>query len=122
MSGRRRKLGTWLGAHRPWLWLGLVLASLASLVAVLAVAGSQGPPISGDRVPDEILVKFQPGADPAKVAARHGARVKSVIPSIEVHVLAVPPGSVDAKVAEFQADPEVEFAEPNGMMQVAPGP
>ena len=67
---------------------------------------------------EEMLVKFKPGADPATVAARYGASVESSIPQIGVFVLAVPPGTGAATLAALAADPDVEYAEPNGVMRV----
>lgn len=87
---------------------------------------TEPPPMEQSQPPqcvsDELLVKFQPGADPAAVSARHGATVKDVIGGIEVFVLGVPAGTVNQKVLEFQADPEVVYAEPNGIVGIPEDP
>jgi len=67
---------------------------------------------------EELLVKFAPGADATTVAGRHGATVVSSIPRIGVYVLAVPPGAQAATLTALAADPEVEYAEPNGVVRV----
>lgn len=89
--------------------IGVVLAISAPIPAVADF--SQCPM-------DEILVKFQPGVDPRAVSERHGATILSIIPDIEVYVEAVPHGAAAAKIAEFLADPDVVYAEPNGVMSV----
>ncbi len=108
----------------PTRWLGSSLAVLAltSMVALVANADQPWPPLPPECVPDELLVKFTPWADPHLVSARHGATVLSVIPHIEVHVLSIPAGTIPEKVAEFQADPEVVYAEPNGIVRIPENP
>jgi thermitase len=100
----------------------LLLGVLLSAAGLVAADDQQPAPLPPECVPDELLVKFRPGADPAVVSARHGATISSVIAGIEVYVLSIPPGTVSVKVAEFQADPEVEFAEPNGIMRLPEAP
>ena len=68
--------------------------------------------------PEELLVKFGPGADPATVTARYGASIVSSIPQIGVYVLAVPPGAQAATLTAMAADPDVEYAEPNGVVRI----
>ena len=102
-----------------------LIAALAVLIATTALGAEADelmPAQPADCVPDEILVKFRPGADPAVVSTRHGATIRSVIGFIDVYVLAIPFGSVPEKVAEFSADPEVEYAEPNGIARAVGGP
>jgi thermitase len=106
------------------MWLGLTLAS-AALLSTAALA--EGPPDPGAGAPapcapDEVLVKFRPGADPAIVSARHGGTITSEIAGIQVYVVAVPPGTVMEKVAALGADPEVEYAEPNAIVRIPEAP
>ena len=68
--------------------------------------------------PEELLVKFKPGADASIVAGRHGASVLSNIPQLGIYVLAVPPGAQAATLSALSADPDVEYAEPNGVVRV----
>jgi len=66
--------------------------------------------------PDRVLVKFRPGtAASGKDKAHHQAGGKDlrVIPGIGVHVVEVPAGSVPDKVARYQKNPNVEYAEPD---------
>ena len=114
-------------------------AALLLAVTVLAVAcgtmqpaGMQPQPRSagttaqvGAYAPDRLLVKFRPGTSPDRVAAlvaQVRGQVLSVIPKIEVYVLRVPSGSVQAAVSSLQQEPAVEFAEPDGYVyaQVIP--
>jgi thermitase len=105
--------------------MGFVLS--ATLIVVFAVSGAgQGAVLSvppsqdrGDQnlnqeVPDEILISFAPGIDPNVVARSVGARVHRQLDGLGVHVLKVPPGSVQGTLRALTANPLVEFAEPNG--------
>ncbi|MDP8922596.1 MAG: hypothetical protein M3O34_06925 [Chloroflexota bacterium] len=71
---------------------------------------------------EEVLAKFRPVAAPATVAARYGASIVSSIPQIGVYVLAVPPGTQAETIAALSADPDVEFAEPNGVVRIPEQP
>jgi len=73
---------------------------------------SQVPDYASDRV----LVKFHPGTAASAVGKAHrqsGGKQMKVIPGIEVHVMQVPNGSVEKKIAIYQANPNVEYAEPD---------
>ena len=72
--------------------------------------------------PDELLVKFQPAADPATVSARYGATVLNRIERIDVYVLAVPAGFGPATITALQSDSEVVFAEPNALVGIPEEP
>jgi hypothetical protein len=72
--------------------------------------------------PDELLVKFQPAADPSSVAARYGATILSRIQSIDIYVLAVQAGNGPVTIAALQSDPEVVFAEPNALVGIPEQP
>ncbi len=100
----------------------VMLAGLVSLIALAAGADEHPTALPPECVPDELLVKFQPGADPTVVSDRYGATVTSVIQGIDVYVLSIPWGTVGQKVAEFQADPEVVYAEPNGIVRIPEDP
>ena len=76
-----------------------------------------GTPVESAWRPEELLVKFKPSADPTVVADRHGATIVSNIPQIGIYVLAVAPGTQAAAQAALSADPDVEYAEPNGVMR-----
>lgn len=104
--------------------LGLTLACAALAIAAGLVPGSERSmydPLSGC-VPDELFVKFLPGADPAVVSARHGGSIKSEIGFIGVHVVSIPTGTAAEKIPAFQADAEVEYAEPVGVVTIPESP
>lgn len=76
------------------------------------------PPASAPErfAPDRVLVKFKPGTAAAQIAEahRHAAAVAiGSIAAIDVQVVGVPAGSVLAKVAAYQANPNVLYAEPD---------
>jgi len=99
----------------------LAAAFCCFLIAATSTQGA-GPAATPACRPDELLVAFRPGAEPAAVSARHGATVASEIPDIGVFVVAVPPGTAAATLAAFAADADVEFAEPNGVASVPEAP
>ena len=66
--------------------------------------------------PDRVLVKFKPGTAAAQIAQAHrsaSAMPIKEIPGIDVQVVQVAAGSVPAKVAAYQANPNVLYAEPD---------
>lgn len=93
--------------------------SCSALVQAQPVSSDpQGrPPASLERfAPDRVLVKFKPGTAAAQVAEahRHAAALSiGNIAAIDVQVVKVPAGSVPAKVAAYQANPNVLYAEPD---------
>jgi len=76
------------------------------------------PPVSAC-LPDRLLVKTRPGADPAVVIARHGGTVIQTIPGIEVQVVTVPAGKGQQAIAALSADPEVQYAEPDQIVRAS---
>lgn len=99
---------------------------LTTAVYSAPVSADEGlPPADAAYVPDRIVVKFKEGVSSVHVAQLHasqGTSIVSEIPQIGVQVLSVPPGEVEAKIAAFEADPRVEFAEPDYIAQVAYDP
>jgi hypothetical protein len=67
-------------------------------------------------------VKFRGGVDPNEAVQRHGLIIAEHITGIDVYVLLAPEGRSSEVIAELQADPDVEFAEPNGVMTVPEEP
>ena len=96
---------------------------LACTGGVLAQKVGSAPPrtsASGDVAPGEILVKFKKGISTTKkqeAYEKKGGKVKKTIPKIDVDVVEVPSGEEHFKVAEYESDPNVEFAEVNGIYQ-----
>jgi thermitase len=103
----------------------LVLASALALLAGGALApfhpaNAQTPP--EDFVPGEVLVKFEPGATGQEIAAAHrqnDAEVEEVIPGIGVRVVDVPVGRERSALAAYERNPNVSFAEVNGVVRLA---
>lgn len=72
-------------------------------------------PASADFVPDEILVRFRPGANANRVAGEVGAAVVDRIVGIDVHVLRADPARAEMILALLSRNPNVEYAERNGI-------
>lgn len=74
----------------------------------------------------EVLVKFKPDVSEAKVNALmaiYGTRLLKKIPRIDVHEIEVPRSlSVNEMVALLIENPDVEFAEPNGVVRICATP
>ncbi|HYQ72993.1 MAG TPA: S8 family serine peptidase [Gammaproteobacteria bacterium] len=66
--------------------------------------------------PDRILVRFKPGTAASEISRvhrmAHGQSLRS-IPGIDVQVVKVQAGTVAEKVALYEANPNVEYAEPD---------
>jgi thermitase len=116
----------------------IIALSLEGLLSIVAIVGldtpanappssdSQGkkgaaaPPEEEEYAPEEILVKFKDGASGTKkqeVHGKKGGRVKETIPAIDVQVVDVERGKEKAKAKEYKDDPNVEFAEVNGVYE-----
>lgn len=105
--------------------LGLGVVSLAQGRSDLALAALA----TASHVPDELVVQFKPGTPgPAKAAAlgRVGGRaVENVVSAAwrtdgkgDLDLVKLPPGlAIAAAVRGLEADPDVEFAEPNWIYQ-----
>ena len=82
-----------------------------------AMVQAQPAPSAPERyAPDRVLVKFKPGTAAAQIAEAHrraSAIVLDNIAAIDVQVVRVAAGSVIAKVATYQANPNVLYAEPD---------
>ena len=94
---------------------------LTTAVHVVPVSADEGPSSAEtEYVPARIVVKFKEGLSTANVAQLHASQETTVvaeIPQIGVQILSVPPGEVEAKVAAFSVDPNVEYAEPDYIAQ-----
>lgn len=94
--------------------LALVL-SLPSLTAPVQ-AGPENP--GREYVPDEVIVKFKPGANAHAIALAMGGKVDREETLLGVVVLKVPEGTVEKVVAALSRNPNVEYAEPNGIATI----
>ena len=74
-------------------------------------------------VPDQVLVKFQPGTPASEVARAHaaaGSAVRDEIPQIGVQVIGLPPGlTVGKAIGFYERNPNVEFVEPDYYVEPA---
>src|SRR4051794_12705689 len=93
--------------------VALALVMIAMLGMSLVAQAQQDDP-NANCPSEQVLVKVQPGPDPAEVVGRHGGTILSTIKGIDVQVVAVPAGTRDQKLEEFNADPDVRYAEANG--------
>ena len=96
------------------------MVTLFAIALVLASTGvaSAAPSVgkTAEFVPDQILVQFESGANAAEIAKFHrsqGISVVSEIPEIGIQVLKVPSGRILEKVAVYEKNPNVVYAEPN---------
>ncbi len=108
--------------RRTFLLLALVGATL--LACSGAGLAQSTPPDSSQSAEDfadgEILVKFKDRTSETKkqeIHGKKGARAKETIRGIGVQVVAVSSGKEKAKAKEYEDDPNVEFAEVNGIYE-----
>ena len=100
----------------------VVLAFSAAALAQQAEPGSSQPSSAEDFVPGEVLVKFEPGAsgqDIADIHRRNSGQVKETIRGIDVQVVDVAQGQEKTSVARYQQNPNVRYAELNGVYEAA---
>jgi len=86
----------------------------ASIVLFLMLFSSGS--IAMEFTPDQVLVAFRPGTSANAMAAAHagvGAQVQRTIPRFGIYVVKVPHGTVSDKVALYQRNPNVRYAQPN---------
>ena len=97
--------------------IGLLLLAFALLLLSFSASGISAPArVPGPRsdfAPDEVLVAFRPGANPAQLSRAVGGRAQMELEGLGVHLLKVPAGAVESVVAALSHNPQVEFAEPN---------
>jgi thermitase len=98
----------------------LILAALVISGLLLSLTGGLASAQPSDNaqghVPDQILVKFQPGtleATKGDIHRRHGGKVAEVIPGIDVQVITVPANKVEAMVRAYKGEKDILFAEPD---------
>ncbi len=82
---------------------------------------SEGAGLSAPHVPGEALVGFRRGLDRVTtqaIVARLGGRVKVHIPAINVSLIELPEMDLALALNQLNAQPEVEFAEPNYLLEL----
>jgi thermitase len=117
----------WLSVRfvRLFVVAGLALSLTLATAAGATPASAQGRPELGrpgqepvEVVPGEVLVKFKPGTRGQAVADAHrqnGGSEKEPVAGLDVHVVSVPPGQERARAAAYRANPNVAYAEVNGL-------
>ena len=98
-----------------WFIAACILSLAAAGPGIGAPAAPAAPQAGAAFVSDEVLVKFEPGVNPAAVARSVGARIHGRIPALDVFILKVPEGTVEATVLALSNNTLVEYAEPNGI-------
>jgi len=87
---------------------------------------AQGEPAqAGAYVDDEILVKFNPGTPARAVLEAHrqaGGRVIGEIAALDVQIVKVGPGQAAQRLPVYQRNPNVEYAELNGIVKALDDP
>jgi thermitase len=112
-----------VGAPRLVWLLAVVGLCLGLTMPPPARAAQEGPRVPHDREPTEvrpgeILVKFKAGArdvDIAETHRRNGGQEREELPGARVHVVSVAAGDERTRAARYRSDPNVEFAEVNGL-------
>ena len=73
-------------------------------------------------VPGELLIRFTPGLNSAQATSKMsemGLEHKREIPGIGIHLVKLPSGlSVEKAIDNFSHRPEVEFVEPNYLLEI----
>jgi thermitase len=76
------------------------------------------PPSESDRVPAQILVKFKAQTPQAVIDAQlrsHNAKVTGRVSALDVLVINVPQATEDRVITALSRNPNVEYAEPDGL-------
>lgn len=102
------------------LLLVILIAGMLLPGGATTVGQAADPPLqlalTGDYVPGRLLVKFKDGivtSAAADILADHGARYLTNLYASEVQLAAIPEGQELALAAQLNADPRVEYAEPD---------
>ncbi|MGE5247798.1 MAG: S8 family serine peptidase, partial [Verrucomicrobiota bacterium] len=99
-----------------------LLAVLCMLLLLPSTGGTPGGPPSGPAfVPGEVLLKFKPGAQASgkiQLAQALGATTLHTFHSQAVQWRLGPNVDVQAAIARLQADPSVQYAEPNYIVKL----
>ena len=97
-----------------------VMVLALSLPGLVSISAAQSPNPNALKAPpfapDRVLVKFRPGTAASEIGVAHRqakGQVLKTISGIGVQVVRVPAGTVLGKVAAYNANPNVEYAEPD---------
>src|SRR5436190_3682568 len=110
MKNSRRSRSPWSVVRGPWSVIPVLVLAL-TLTGVL-----HGAPTN--TVPGRLLVKPRDGineSDLQQLLASHGAQQHDAIHQINVRILNVPEAARDHVLVALQHNPNIEFAEPDGI-------
>ncbi|MBI4788328.1 MAG: peptidase S8 [Chloroflexi bacterium] len=102
------------------LHIGLVVLFLL-LALSFAAPVEAGSSSGGPNAPDEVLVSLVNGADAAAIARSVGAQATHQT-RLGVWIFMVPAGTADLVAATLRTNPQVIYAEPNGVVSVFADP
>jgi len=95
------------------------LKYLVSIIIFYVLMGSVAEAEKSRMIDDQVLIKFIVGVDDVLARAHianAGGSVIKVIPGINVYWVKIEDGeTVEETIAEFKANPDCEYAEPNFM-------
>jgi len=99
------------------LTIALVFLTLAGHGSLAAARNQNaGPTQIPQFAPDRVLVKFKPGVAASDIGKAHrkaAGQALRTIAGIGVQVVRVPAGTVPASIAVYEANPNVQYAEPD---------
>ncbi len=79
-----------------------------------------------DALPNQVIVKYKKGGAAqakSRIFRAMKTKVQEDLGPLEAEILTVPPGeTIDSFIAKLQLDPDVKFAEPNGIMRASAFP
>lgn len=114
-----------LWAHRRKTLVAALTLAFASLLLLVGLFSSQQGPAQATSqtlppaVPGEIIVGFEEGVSQAErddALGDVGALEEEEIEKIDAELVKVDPDEVDEAIKELEADPRVEYAEPNFLL------
>jgi thermitase len=100
--------------------IGLVLVLIFSLTSAGGMVPQVGAASPAEFAPGQILVQFRPGTPASAIAAAHArnqGQTAAVLDRIGVHVVRVQVGDELRAVARYRANPNVVFAEVDGIVR-----
>ncbi|HSW09456.1 MAG TPA: S8 family serine peptidase, partial [Bacillota bacterium] len=100
--------------------VSLVFVMILALAGIAAVSPQVEASPPAGFASGQILVQFRPGTPAAAIAVAHGSgqgQTLKVLDRIGVHVVQVPAGDELRAVARYRANPNVAFAEVDGIVR-----
>ena len=102
---------------------GAALAAILIATSLASLSGQQSSQVDPPKVPDELIVKFRPGASGLArsfALSQHAAAAIKRFDAVDIDVARIPPGlDVNVVVAALAANPDVLAVQPNYIRSVA---